>query len=185
MLGAARHTSRSKFFYAIPFDGKSSTRRKYLCIKNAMIDTIQEQLPEMMLAIAFTIGEYLLVLCAVLADLISGMRKARRCGRARSSIALRWTVEKLASYYNALAELTIIDAMQIAAIVYLRITCACPDLPMLPVMTLLGSIGIAAIEVKSIYEKADEKEQRNFDNAAHIIARYLKTLKENGIKLPK
>ena len=77
-----------------------------------MIDTIKEQMPQLMLALAFTVGEYVLVLCAVVADLASGLRKARRRGEARRSKALRRTVEKLATYYNVLAALTVIDAMQ-------------------------------------------------------------------------
>lgn len=148
-----------------------------------MTDVITEQLPSLMLALAFTAGEYLLVLCAVLADLASGMRKARRRGEARRSKALRRTVEKLATYYNALIALTVIDAMQMSAIVYLRVACGYDDLPLLPAMTLLGSIGIAIIEVKSIYEKAEEKEQRNMEDAARTLAQCLKLLKDNNITL--
>ena len=87
-----------------------------------MIDTIKEQMPQLMLALAFTVGEYVLVLCAVVADLASGLRKARRRGEARRSKALRRTVEKLATYYNVLAALTVIDAMQMAAVVYVIVS---------------------------------------------------------------
>ena len=149
-----------------------------------MIDTIKEQMPQLMLALAFTVGEYVLVLCAVVADLASGLRKARRRGEARRSKALRRTVEKLATYYNVLAALTVIDAMQMAAVVYVRVACGYAAVPLLPVLTLVGAIGIAIIEVKSIYEKAEGKEQRNFDEAASTIASLLKMLKENNIKLP-
>lgn len=150
---------------------------------DTMTEHITEQLPALMLAIAFTVGEYLLVLCAVLADLASGLRKARRRGEARRSKALRRTVEKLATYYNALMALTIIDAMQMAAVLYLRVACGYADLPLLPAMTLFGSIGIAIIEVKSIYEKADEKEQRGIEDAAHTLTQCLKILKDNNITL--
>ena len=152
--------------------------------KVAMINAIEEQLPQLMLALAFAIGEYVLVLCAVIADLVSGLRKARQRGEARRSKALRRTVEKLATYYNALAALTVIDAMQMAAVVYVRVACGYDEVPLLPALTLLGAIGIAIIEVKSIYEKADEKEQRNFDEAADTIAALLKMLKDKNIKLP-
>lgn len=146
-----------------------------------MIEMIESQLPGVMLAIMFVVGEYILVFCAVVADLVSGLRKARRRGEARRSKALRRTVEKLATYYNALAALTVIDAMLMAAVVYLRVACGYDNVPLLPAMTLLGSIGIAIIEVKSIYEKAEEKEQRNFDDAAHMLAQCLKMLKDKGI----
>ena len=71
--------------------------------------------------------------------------------------------------------------MQMAAIVYLRVACGYDRLPLLPVLTLLGSIGIALIEVKSIYEKAGEKEQENFTEAAGTIADCLKALKEKDL----
>ena len=71
--------------------------------------------------------------------------------------------------------------MLMAAVVYLRVACGYDNVPLLPAMTLLGSIGIAIIEVKSIYEKAEEKEQRNFDDAAHTLAQCLKMLKDKGI----
>ncbi len=143
-----------------------------------MNETVTEQLPNVILAIALTAGEYLLVLFAILADLVSGLRKARKRGEARRSKALRRTVEKAATYYNALAALTIIDAMQIAAVIYLRAACGYENIPLFPILTLLGAIGIAIIEVKSIYEKADEKEQKNFDDAAETILRYLKMINE-------
>lgn len=143
-----------------------------------MNETVTEQLPNVILAIALTAGEYLLVLFAILADLVSGLRKARKLGEARRSKALRRTVEKAATYYNALAALTIIDAMQIAAVIYLRAACGYENIPLFPILTLLGAIGIAIIEVKSIYEKSDEKEQKNFDDAAETILRYLKMINE-------
>ena len=60
------------------------------------------------------LGEYVMVLLAVIADLVSGLRKARMRGEARRSKALRRTVDKLCRYYNALFALSVIDAMQIA-----------------------------------------------------------------------
>lgn len=106
--------------------------------------------------ILFTI--YVLVLVAILADLWSGVRKAKKKGIARTSYGFRRTVEKLARYYNALLSLTVIDAMQMAAIWYLECYYGY-KIPMLPIVTLIGAIGIAAIEVKSIYEKAEDKIQ--------------------------
>ena len=103
--------------------------------------------------------EYLLVLIAVLADLVSGVRKAKKMGVARRSKAFRRTVDKLARYYNALFALSIVDAMQLLAIAYLRAVESLDSLPLFPLFTLLGAIGIALIELKSIFEKAEVKEQ--------------------------
>lgn len=101
---------------------------------------------------------YVLVLFAILADLWSGVRKAKKKGIARTSYGFRRTVEKLAKYYNALLALTVIDCMQMAAIWYLE-TYYNYKIPMIPIVTIGGAIGIAAIEVKSIYEKVEDKVQ--------------------------
>lgn len=124
------------------------------------------------------LGEYVMVLLAVIADLVSGLRKARMRGEARRSKALRRTVDKLCRYYNALFALSVIDVMQMAAIAYLRVT-GTAQLPMLPAFTLLGAICIAIIEVKSIYEKASEKEQAEADEAARTLLRLIKNV-NNG-----
>ena len=70
-------------------------------------------------SLIFALSEYLLVLLSVIADLISGLRKAKRRGEARRSKALRRTVDKLCRYYNALFALSVIDAMQIISLLYL------------------------------------------------------------------
>ena len=113
--------------------------------------------------------EYLLVLIAVLADLVSGVRKAKKMGVAQRSKAFRRTVDKLARYYNALFALSIVDAMQLIAIAYLRAVESLDSLPLFPLFTLLGAIGIALIELKSIFEKAEVKEQQYRDTAEAII----------------
>lgn len=70
--------------------------------------------------LATVVAEYFLVLAAAAADLASGLRKARRRGETTRSRALRRTVDKLARYYNVLIVLTVVDAMQITAAVFLR-----------------------------------------------------------------
>ncbi|MEG0011156.1 MAG: hypothetical protein RR706_03210 [Muribaculaceae bacterium] len=133
------------------------------------------ELEKMTWVLALVLGEYVMVLFAVIADLISGVRKAKLRGEARQSKALRRTVDKIVRYYNALFALTIIDAMQIAGVLYLRIVEGYISLPTLPIFTLLGSLGVAFIEVKSIYEKAEDKEQRQYDAAINILLKAIKS----------
>ncbi|EGK01689.1 MULTISPECIES: hypothetical protein [Dysgonomonas] len=66
------------------------------------------------------------------------------------------------------------------------------SIPLLPVFTLLGAIGIGIIEVKSILEKAEDKAKfervgtlassiiKNRDDAAAVIAELGKYLKEDS-----
>ena len=121
------------------------------------------------------LGEYVMVLFAVVADLVSGLRKAKLRGEARRSKALRRTVDKLCRYYNALFAMSVIDVMQMAAVAYMSVIGAA-RLPMLPVFTLFGAICIAIIEVKSIYEKASDKEKSDAEEAAHKLLRLVREL---------
>ena len=104
----------------------------------------------------FLFALYCEVLLIVGADFWSGITKAKKNGVVRSSYGFRRTIEKLSKYYNLLIALTVVDAMQVSAIWYMdefyTIT-----VPMFPFITLFGALGISLIEVKSIYEKAENK----------------------------
>lgn len=118
--------------------------------------------------LAIVVAEYFLVLAAAAADLASGLRKARRRGETTRSRALRRTVDKLARYYNVLIVLTVVDAMQITAAVFLR-SVEGYDVPTIPIFTLIGSLGMAFIEVKSIFEKGDDKEKQQLAELAALL----------------
>lgn len=112
-------------------------------------------------------GIYIEVFIMILADLWSGVRKARVRGEVRSSFGYKKTIDKIARYYNALIALTVIDAMQIGGIWYL--TCYYGwSVPIFPAITLLGALGISAVELKSIYEKADEKVRGDYKEVAAL-----------------
>lgn len=139
-----------------------------------MENTIFNEL-RVMPVLMLMLGEYVMVLFAVVADLVSGLRKAKLRGEARRSKALRRTVDKLCRYYNALFAMSVIDVMQMAAVAYMSVIGAA-RLPMLPVFTLFGAICIAIIEVKSIYEKASDKERSDAEEAAHKLLRLVREL---------
>ncbi len=100
--------------------------------------------------------DYLGVLCAILADLVSGIRKARRRGERCTSSGLRRTVDKIVRYYVALFSMTVIDVMLIVALSYLR-DGGVSLVPVFPYLSTLGSLALASIEVKSIFESSDDK----------------------------
>ena len=105
--------------------------------------------------LSVVVTEYVLVLAAVGADMASGISKSRKRGEATRSRSLRRTVDKLARYYNVLVVLTVVDAMQIAGAWFMRAV----EGYAVPLFTLLGSLGMAGIEVKSIFEKGSDKER--------------------------
>lgn len=118
-------------------------------------------------------GIYIEVFAMILADLWSGIRKAKIRGEVRSSYGYKKTIDKIARYYNALIALTVIDVMQMAGIWYL--TCYYGwSVPIFPVVTLLGALGISLVELKSIYEKADEKVKGDYKDVASLVAEIAK-----------
>ena len=118
-----------------------------------------------------TFGLYFLVIVAIVADLWSGVRKAKINGVARSSYGYRRTVDKISRYYNVLLALTVVDAMQMSSIWYLDKYYHYDRLPMFPFITLVGAIGLCVIEIKSIYEKAEDKVR--IENVANMAGKII------------
>ncbi len=103
-------------------------------------------------------------------DFWAGVRKARQRGEPILSDKWQRTVRKVAKYYNALLALLVVDAMQMASVGYLQLFYGWA-VPLFPVVTLVGAMGVAAIEIKSIFETADEKERRDLGRVAHLVGR--------------
>ncbi len=124
------------------------------------METIAANNPELLrqgaMLLALIAIDYTGVLAAILADLRSGLLKARRRGEKRTSRGLRRTVEKASRYYVTLFAMTVIDAMTIASLAYLRAVGAW-SLPLFPLFTTIGAVGLCVIELKSIYENSQEK----------------------------
>lgn len=121
--------------------------------------------------LALLVGiDYVCVLAAILADLRSGVLKARRTDTPRTSRGLRHTVEKAARYYVTLFAMSVIDALVLASAFYLRAVGAW-EIPPFPLFTTLGSAGLCAIELKSIYENSREK--GDYDLVARTLRRML------------
>lgn len=118
-------------------------------------------------------GIYIEVFIMILADLWSGVRKAKLRGEIRSSYMYKKTIDKIARYYNALIALTVIDVMQMGGVWYLDGYYGW-SIPIFPVVTLLGALGISLVELKSIYEKADEKVKGDYKDVAMLAAEIAK-----------
>lgn len=128
-------------------------------------------------------ADYMAVLLLIGADLWSGVRKARIRGEVRSSYMYKKTVDKIARYYNALLALTIVDAMQMGGVWYLD-NYYDYHLPIFPVITLLASIGIGLIEIKSIFEKAEDKVKFEYQQIG-VLATELAKAKTDPAEIAK
>lgn len=138
---------------------------------------------------------YALVLFVIFLDLWAGIRKARQRGEFRSSFGLRKTVEKVGKYFNMIFVITVIDGIQMLAITQLNAQIT-HQLPVIPFLTFIGAIFVGFIELKSIYEKAGDKEKAKINEAAKLagqimadrstqeiaakVIEYLKTEKQEG-----
>ena len=100
--------------------------------------------------------EYVGVTMAVVADLVSGIRKARSEGDPCTSRGLRRTVSKLTSYFLLMFCLSVVDGMMLVALVTLR--SAGHDLPApFPWLTTAGALAMAFIELLSILENSPHR----------------------------
>lgn len=115
---------------------------------------------------------YILVFFVIMLDLISGLGKAKRRGKLRSSYALRKTVDKLVRYFSMLLVITAIDAVQMLAISQWDLSTG-HHIPVLPFLTFLAAMFVGFIELKSIYENCDEKEQARIEDAAEDIGKLM------------
>lgn len=97
------------------------------------------------------VGEYAMVTMAVIIDLWSGLRNARRRGVRTSSRGLRRSVSKLGSYLTLLVLLSIVDTVAAAATIYFR-SHGHAMFPPFPWLTSLGSLAQVIIEAKSVIE---------------------------------
>lgn len=115
---------------------------------------------------------YILVFFVVMLDLISGMMKAKRRGKLRSSYAMRKTVDKLVRYFSMLLVITAIDAVQMLAVSQWDLATG-HQIPCLPFLTFLAAMFVGFVELKSIYENSDEKEQARIEDAADDLSKLL------------
>lgn len=124
---------------------------------------------EKQLVVMLLIEFFILImpLAFIFADLWSGIRKAKMRGEKITSRKTRDTVNKIARYYNVLLVLAVIDSLQLVCIWYMN-TYSSWAVAMFPWMTLLGTVFVGFIEVKSIMEPADEKEGKQIKELAQL-----------------
>lgn len=122
-----------------------------------MIGLSDETLRVLLWAVLTLAVEYASVLVAILVDLRSGTLKARRNGQRRTSSGYRRTVEKASRYYITLFALSVLDAMWIIVALALRGITGW-SVPAFPFFTTLGAIGLVLIEIHSVVENSQRRD---------------------------
>ena len=134
----------------------------------AMIDKTQ-----IIFLLAMALVLYVSPVMSALIDLRFRIRKARERGEEIDSDRLKDTPRKIASYLLTLFALSVVDVVQMALVHYLHIYYGW-NVPLLPLVTAIGSVGCCCIEVKSILESQDAKLRRDARDVAKLAAAIVK-----------
>ena len=117
-------------------------------------------------------------LIAMIMDFISGWRKAKQRGEARTSYGVSRSITKFLMYEGALAITCVIDTLIHFAILQVHET-----VYFVPLVTILGTCVECIVEIMSIREKADEKERNRVDKALTTIVNLIG--KDNALEIIK
>lgn len=113
------------------------------------------------------------VIAAMGIDLISGIRKAKERGEARTSYGYSRTVNKFILYIGSTVIATFIDLMiHYSHLLYLM---KLKPIAGLPVVTCLICIFLCLIEIKSIKENANEKTNKEVEDMIRLIVKTIGT----------
>lgn len=133
------------------------------------MEVIQMIWPQMMMLLLV----YSLVLLVIFLDLWAGVRKAKARGEYRSSFGYRKTVDKIGKYFNMLFVITVIDVIQMLAIWEMNEQTS-HSLPIIPFLTFIGAMFAGFIELKSIYEKNEDKEKAKINEVVRLAGQIAK-----------
>ena len=120
------------------------------------MEALSEQLIALLLIIT---GMLFTPLVFIALDYWAGIRKARKRGERIRSDKMKRTIDKISRYYNAILAMMVVDGIQMSAFIFLYLYYSWTAYT-IPVFTLAAILFVAAIEIKSICEPADVKENR-------------------------
>lgn len=112
---------------------------------------------------------YVCAVSAIVADFISGYNKSKRIGRVRRSYALRQTVPKTVGYLCMLLCTSCMDVVSVFALLAFSV-------PELPYFTMLGTLFVCFVELKSIREDFSAKERSRLEKTQKQIFAALQQL---------
>ena len=125
---------------------------------------ISEQLTWLLFIV---VGMLFTPLVFIALDFWAGIRKSKKRGIRISSDKMKRTVYKVSKYYNTILAMMVVDIIQMMAFIFLWKFNGW-DLYTFPIFTLAAVIFVGAIEIKSIVEPADVKEEREFKEVTEL-----------------
>lgn len=129
---------------------------------------MEHPLSEQLIVVVFLIvGMMISPLFFIALDFWAGIRKSKARGERLRSDKMQRTVKKMSRYYNFILAMFVLDAIQISGFVFLHIYNDW-SLYTFPLFTLVSVLFVAAIEIKSIIEPADQKESRELKEVTEL-----------------
>lgn len=125
---------------------------------------ISEQLTWLLFIV---VGMLFTPLVFIALDFWAGIRKSKKRGIRINSDKMKRTVYKVSKYYNTILAMMVVDIIQMMAFIFLWKFNGW-DLYTFPIFTLATVIFVGAIEIKSIVEPADAKEEREFKEVTEL-----------------
>ena len=140
------------------------------------------ELQNQFVAILFIVAGLLFTpLIFIALDFWAGIRKAKKRGDMIRSDKMKRTMDKVSRYYNAILAMLVVDGIQMSAFVFMYLYLGWANAYTFPVFTMLATLFVAAVEIKSIYEPADAKEKQELKDVqalAVAIASHKDDVKE-------
>ena len=140
------------------------------------------ELQNQFVAILFIVAGLLFTpLIFIALDFWAGIRKAKKRGDVIRSDKMKRTMDKVSRYYNAILAMLVVDGIQMSAFVFMYLYFGWANAYTFPVFTMLATLFVAAVEIKSIYEPADAKEKQELKDVqalAVAIASHKDDVKE-------
>ena len=127
-----------------------------------------ERLTTLMFCGGFVLLCYIIILALIICDHRAGVRKAKQRGEIITSDGHKETIKKISKYFNMTFAMSIIDILQLTLILFLYHFYQ-RDIIMLPWFTLIAVGYVGFVEIKSIWEPADIKEQKQMQNYRRAI----------------
>lgn len=116
---------------------------------------------------------FLLVFLAIIGDLISGVRKAIKAGKDRLSVGYLRTIDKLCKYYNSLFSVSIVDCFLMMIVYVFQTKGWLASFPVFPIATVLMGGYLAFVEVRSVFEKLEDKEKARAEKDLSVLIKML------------
>ena len=125
---------------------------------------ISEQLTWLLFIV---VGMLFMPLVFIALDFWAGIRKSKKRGIRINSDKMKRTVYKVSKYYNTILAMMVVDIIQIIAFIFLWKFNGW-NLYTFPIFTLVAIVFVGAIEIKSIVEPADAKEERELSEVTKL-----------------